>query len=105
MSLDLSLMSSRDLRALQAEIDATMAEAEKRDRQAALDAARAAAAEYGFKLETLMSAPRRTQAGGAPAKYRNPTDPTQTWSGRGRKPFWVHEALSAGYDITDLEIS
>ncbi|MFC3118150.1 H-NS family nucleoid-associated regulatory protein [Jhaorihella thermophila] len=36
-------------------------------------------------------------------KYRNPDNPAQTWSGRGRKPAWVHEALARGLDITDLE--
>ena len=24
-----------------------------------------------------------------PAKYRNPNDPTQTWTGRGKAPAWV----------------
>lgn len=26
-------------------------------------------------------------------KYRNPGDPTQTWSGRGKRPVWFTEAL------------
>jgi len=30
------------------------------------------------------------------AKYRNPDDPGQTWSGRGREPKWLAEKLSAG---------
>jgi len=30
----------------------------------------------------------------APAKYRNPADPRQTWSGRGKRPAWFVEAVS-----------
>lgn len=30
------------------------------------------------------------------AKYQNPVDPTQTWSGRGRKPAWVQMYLENG---------
>lgn len=26
-------------------------------------------------------------------KYRNPENPTQTWSGRGKRPLWFNEAL------------
>lgn len=26
-------------------------------------------------------------------KYRNPSDPSQTWSGRGRQPLWLAAAL------------
>jgi len=40
----------------------------------------------------------------AAPKYRNPSDPEQTWSGRGRKPGWLVTALEAGVDISDLEI-
>ena len=38
------------------------------------------------------------------AKYRNPKNPSETWTGRGRKPRWLNEAIAAGADISDLEI-
>lgn len=31
-----------------------------------------------------------------PAKYRNPEDRTQTWTGRGRMPLWAAELAEAG---------
>ncbi|WP_407644871.1 H-NS histone family protein [Candidatus Thiothrix anitrata] len=31
-----------------------------------------------------------------PAKYRNPANPEDTWSGRGRKPLWVVALLESG---------
>lgn len=38
------------------------------------------------------------------AKYENPTDPSQRWTGKGRKPFWVSEALAAGTTLDALAI-
>lgn len=40
----------------------------------------------------------------APAKYRNPENHSQTWTGRGRKPRWLVEAEAAGRDINDFAI-
>lgn len=30
------------------------------------------------------------------AKYRNPADPSQTWTGRGKRPRWLADAVAAG---------
>ncbi len=38
-------------------------------------------------------------------KYRNPADPSETWSGRGKQPRWLMSALKSGKSIEDLEIS
>lgn len=37
-------------------------------------------------------------------RYRNPKDASQMWTGRGKQPRWVVEALASGKKITDLEI-
>ena len=37
-------------------------------------------------------------------KYRNPTDPGQTWTGRGKRPRWYSAALAAGKKEKDLLI-
>lgn len=37
-------------------------------------------------------------------KYRNPADPTQQWSGRGRQPLWFAAAVKAGKKDKDLLI-
>lgn len=41
----------------------------------------------------------------AAAKFAHPTDPELTWSGRGRKPVWVVQALAEGKTLDDLLIS
>jgi DNA-binding protein H-NS len=37
-------------------------------------------------------------------KYRNPENPGETWSGRGRKPKWVEMALAHDRTLEDLAI-
>jgi DNA-binding protein H-NS len=38
-------------------------------------------------------------------KFRNPDDPSITWSGRGRHPRWMNELLAAGRAIDDFRIA
>lgn len=37
-------------------------------------------------------------------KYRNTENSEETWTGRGRKPTWLVEALEAGHDIEDFAV-
>ena len=62
------------------------------------------ARELGYSLAELVgteSKPKRTPV--AP-KYRQPEDSGVTWSGRGRRPQWFVDALTAGTTAGDLEI-
>ena len=38
-------------------------------------------------------------------KYRNPERPSETWSGRGKRPHWVGAQLRSGMKVDDLLIS
>lgn len=37
-------------------------------------------------------------------KYRNPSSPSETWSGRGKTPRWLVVALKTGHKIDDFRI-
>ena len=37
-------------------------------------------------------------------KYRNPENPAETWTGRGRKPKWVGAKIAAGTTLESLKI-
>ena len=108
---DYDTMSRGDLMKLRADIDRAIATVGDRDKRNALKAAEAVAREHGFSLTDLvpaMNAPRRTRGAGAGAaeapavRFRNPDDPAQTWSGRGRRPRWYNEAEAAGRPVEDL---
>jgi DNA-binding protein H-NS len=38
------------------------------------------------------------------AKYRNPNEPSETWSGRGKQPRWLSAALKSGHTIDEFVI-
>lgn len=40
----------------------------------------------------------------AKIKYRNPADSSQTWTGRGKRPVWLRDALENGAKLEDFEI-
>ena len=51
----------------------------------------------GFDINELMGGKDSKRAGvKVAAKYANPKDPTQTWTGRGRKPLWMVAELRRG---------
>ena len=37
-------------------------------------------------------------------KYRNPAKPSETWTGRGKKPRWLAAQLKSGKQIDDFRI-
>jgi DNA-binding protein H-NS len=38
-------------------------------------------------------------------KYRNPNEPSETWSGRGKQPRWLAAALKTGHTIEEFVIN
>ncbi len=48
------------------------------------------ARQSGFSVAELFGKARK--GGKGVPKYRNPKDPSQTWTGRGRRPNWMIEA-------------
>jgi len=107
----LDKMDADELRQLQKRVEGMISDFQGRKRRDALSAAEQAAKEHGFKLNELFEdgKPGKARKVGAvkstaPAKYRNPGDPQQTWSGLGRRPTWVREALDAGRSLDDLAV-
>ncbi|HEY0196995.1 MAG TPA: H-NS histone family protein [Rhodanobacter sp.] len=61
----------------------------------------------GYAFEDIFGSPRakaKRGTGTVAPKYRNPANPAQTWSGRGKRPHWFNDALKAGKKEKDLAI-
>lgn len=101
MAIKLDKMSLEELKALRKQVESAIADFEKRRKKEALAAAQRAAQEHGFSLDEVLSA-----KGGAKSmpRFANPASPDQTWTGRGRQPRWVKEALAKGKTLDDLAI-
>lgn len=102
MDIDLEKLSHAELVQLIADAQKALKTVETRRRAEAKRAAEMAVKEFGFSLDEVMSAGIKGSKG-AP-KYANPADPSQTWTGRGRKPNWVIAALDEGKTLDDLTI-
>jgi DNA-binding protein H-NS len=60
--------------------------------------------ESGFEVTELFGGKRGGRKAASDAKYRNPKDASQTWTGRGRKPNWLVEALGQGAKLESFEV-
>src|SRR5262245_59855339 len=67
-----------------------------------------------LRREKEMRQPESAEARSAPRerrkyprvfpKYRNPDEPSETWSGRGKQPRWLTAALKTGHTIDEFVI-
>lgn len=111
MAVDLKGMSPKQLEKLASDVAKEIEARASKQKDAAIKAAQKAAKTHGFELSELLGeAPaKRTRRKSAPKaklppKYKNPADPSQTWSGRGRQPDWYKAAIQSGASPQSLEI-
>lgn len=95
--IDLSDYNLGELKGLLFEVGQAIQERQRRDvaeaRERVLTIARDTGLPPGQLLDGAAVLPR----------YRNPDDASQTWSGRGRQPKWVTEALAGGKTLEQLK--
>lgn len=104
MNIDLDALSLKDLKDLRNKVTQAIEDFHDRKKQQARAEVEERARELGFKLADLVDAAPARKRKPAAAKYANPADPSQTWTGRGRKPRWAEAALKAGKTLADLAI-
>ncbi len=105
MAKALEKMSLSELEAHQKEVAATIKGYEKKRRSECLSELKAVAKKHGFSLDEFTG--RKSKGGAKPkgvAKYVNPADASQTWTGRGRQPNWVKDALAKGKSLDTMAI-
>ena len=84
----LEKMSVKDLTDLKRRVETMIVVKQDKERIEVRDKIQAMAKEHGFEVTELFSGRGKGSRGKSAGlvKYRNPDNPTQTWSGRGRKP-------------------
>jgi DNA-binding protein H-NS len=104
---NLSELSVAELRDIIAHAESLRAKKRKQENVAFLDEVRRMAADRGLEVGDILPAAARGKAAAtpkAPPKYRNPDNPKQMWSGRGRAPAWAAPLKKAG-KLSELAIS
>jgi DNA-binding protein H-NS len=61
-----------------------------------ISAAMGAGKKKSTKVKVAGAVKKAGPRGKVAPKYKNPADPTQTWTGRGKSPVWVQALKAAG---------
>lgn len=102
--MNLNEMSLKELKDLQSQVAKAIATFEDRRKKETLAELEEIARAKGFSLSELTGAPMTRKRSASAAKYANPANPADTWTGRGRKPRWFSDALAAGKKPEDMAI-
>ncbi len=102
---ELQELSHKELSDLQSKIALALLVARERDRDALKERIVAEAKAAGFSVKALFTGQRRKPSDARSEgrrrlehkfKYVNPKQPTETWTGRGRRPAWLAAQIKAG---------
>lgn len=104
MPVDINNLTLKELKDLQVQVAKGIATFEDRARKQAIAELEEIARSKGFSLAELTGTTVTRKRSPAVAKYANPADANDTWSGRGRKPRWFVSALAAGKEPADMSI-
>ena len=103
--MDLNNLSLEELKSLQNDVAVALYNFEKRKKADALAEIKSLARAKGFSLDELLSDGKaKVKRAPAVAKYADPANPDNTWSGRGRKPKWLIAELENGKSVEDFAI-
>lgn len=102
MPYDLENLSRRELQELIKEGEKALKTLVARRKLEAKRAVEEALSQYGFSVDEVLN--EKIKGSKSAPKYANPEDPKQTWTGRGRKPNWLLEAIEKGKKLEDLSI-
>jgi len=104
LNIDLTKLSLKELKDLQSQVAKAISGFEERRKREALVELEEKARAMGFSLAELTGAATPRKRSPSTAKYANPANSADTWSGRGRKPRWFIEALAKGKRPDDMAI-
>lgn len=100
----LEKLSYAELLDLQKRVEIALVERKAAEAREVKSKMQALADKSGFSLNELFGGARGGKRGGVAVKFRNPKDVSQTWSGRGRKPNWLVEAVKKGAKIDSFAV-
>ncbi|WP_028104594.1 H-NS histone family protein [Pseudoduganella violaceinigra] len=104
--MELSKLPSAELRNLQEQIKRELKQREGSDKQQAREQIFAIAQQAGVPLKELLAGypGTRNKGGKVEARYRNPANAAELWTGRGRQPKWVKDWVEGGKPMDGLRI-
>lgn len=102
--MDLSHFSLAELRNLQDDISKQLKKREHDELAKAREQIQSIAHGVGLSVKELLSGAGRAKTGSVAARFCNPVNPAQQWSGRGRQPNWVKQWTAEGKEMDLLKV-
>lgn len=99
--IDLKGMSLKQLLDLRDRVDHAIADRRENDRARVRHELAELAQKHGFSVKEVLGL---SKGRAAAVKYRNPDNPSETWTGRGRKPNWLSAKLSKGGKLEQFAV-
>jgi DNA-binding protein H-NS len=100
--LDLEMLSTEELWVLHEKLATTLNAKIRAEKKVLED--RLAQLNGRFRVEQTSQTPERRPYPTVFPKFRNPKQPSETWTGRGKKPRWLTEQLKSGKQLDDFRI-
>lgn len=103
-AIDLNNASMEELLTLEKEAQALLTKIKQQKKKRARTQLKKLANDAGITVQELINTAgvsKKRRSTGV-AKYEHPTDPTKTWSGKGRQPQWLKELLTQGKTLEEL---
>jgi DNA-binding protein H-NS len=94
MNFDINAYSLDELREIRKQIDEKIRESLVSEVNATLAKLNSLAKESGTSVSELVKSSKPKTVN--PAKYRNPDNANETWSGKGKSPNWFKDHLEKG---------
>lgn len=101
-SINVDKLPLKDLLDLQSKVDRAITVAKDRERSELKQKIASLAENAGFSVGELFGGRGRGKA--TAAKFVNPDNRSETWTGRGRKPNWLVAKLGKGAKIDDFAV-
>lgn len=97
-------MSLKDLLDLEGRVQKAISSVRERERSELKQKVESLAADAGFSVTELFGLKAAGKGKSSVAKYVNPENRAETWTGRGRKPNWLVAKLAKGANMDDFAI-
>jgi DNA-binding protein H-NS len=96
----LEKMSFAELSELRSQVHRLIVEKQSSERSALRQKMADLARDHGLSLDEVLGKGRKGKGSVAP-KYRDPKNPDNTWTGRGRMPLWMVAAIKGNKSKKD----
>jgi DNA-binding protein H-NS len=116
--MELKSLSLVELKKLKARLDKEIAKRALSEKKKVLKEFKALTKAHGIDITEIIKvdgrngrrkshgvARKRSVKRAVSVKYQHPENPKLTWTGRGKKPKWLHEWLAAGGSLESLVIN